>query len=143
MERIVFADTAFWIALTYKRDQLHLPAQAWRRYIAAAGAKVVTTEPVLWEWLNALSATGTRIAAAQGYERCHADPRIEVVCLTPVLRVAALDMYRSRPDKAWSLTDCLSFTLMHERSIAVALAADRHFQQAGFRALLLEEPPAF
>jgi predicted nucleic acid-binding protein len=46
VERIVFADTAFWIALTYKRDQLHLPAQAWRRYIAAAGAKVVTTEPV-------------------------------------------------------------------------------------------------
>ena len=48
----------------------------------------------------------------------------------------ALDQYERRPDKDWSLTDCLSFLLMEERGITEALTADHHFEQAGFRALL-------
>jgi hypothetical protein len=32
--------------------------------------------------------------------------------------------------------DCISFTIMQERNIVEALTADRHFQQAGFVALL-------
>ena len=60
---------------------------------------------------------------------------------SPRLFAAGLDLYRNRPDKAWSLTDCISFVVMRERSITEALAYDRHFEQAGFRALLREEPP--
>ena len=45
-------------------------------------------------------------------------------------------MYRQMLDKEWSLTDCASFALMKERGIAEALAHDRHFEQAGFVALL-------
>ena len=141
MEKILFADSVFWIALTYKREQMHSRAQAWRRHIVNAGAKLVTTEPVLWEWLNGLSAFGTRMAAVQGYERCHADARVEVVSLTPELRTAAVSLYRTRTDKAWSLTDCLSFTIMQQRAIVTALTADRDFEQAGFTALLLGDPP--
>ncbi len=39
-------------------------------------------------------------------------------------------------DKDWSLTDCISFVVMHERGITEALTADHHFEQAGFVALL-------
>jgi predicted nucleic acid-binding protein len=49
-------------------------------------------------------------------------------------------MYRDRPDKAWSLTDCISFEVMREAGLTDALTADEHFRQAGFRAVLLEEP---
>jgi hypothetical protein len=47
-----------------------------------------------------------------------------------------LGLYRSRPDKEWSLTDCISFVVMQEQGIGEALTADRHFTQAGFVALL-------
>jgi uncharacterized protein len=45
-------------------------------------------------------------------------------------------LYHSRPDKRWSLTDCISFTVMKEEGIAEALTGDHHFEQAGFHALL-------
>ena len=48
------------------------------------------------------------------------------------------ELYGSRPDKGWSLTDCISFIVMKEQEINRALTADLHFVQAGFRALLRE-----
>ncbi len=47
-----------------------------------------------------------------------------------------LDIFAARPDKDWSLTDCTSFAVMQQRMIGEALSSDRHFHQAGFRALL-------
>jgi uncharacterized protein len=50
-------------------------------------------------------------------------------------------LYGRRPDKAWSLTDCISFEVMTERGITEALTSDHHFMQAGFQALLLLATP--
>lgn len=50
----------------------------------------------------------------------------------------AVALYAARQDKGWGLTDCLSFLVMWDQQIADALTTDRHFQQAGFRALMLE-----
>jgi predicted nucleic acid-binding protein len=58
--------------------------------------------------------------------------------VTDNLIVRGFDLFRSRPDKSWGLTDCISFVIMNEAGITDALTADVHFQQAGFRALLLE-----
>ncbi len=44
--------------------------------------------------------------------------------------------YGGRPDKEWSLTDCISFVVMQDEQIIEALTADRHFEQAGFKVLL-------
>jgi hypothetical protein len=49
---------------------------------------------------------------------------------------AGTDLYSRRSDKEWSLTDCISFVVMQEQGIGEALTGDRHFEQAGFRALL-------
>ena len=49
---------------------------------------------------------------------------------------AGINLYLSRPDKDWSLTDCTSFVAMQERGLTDALTADHHFEQAGFIALL-------
>ena len=50
-----------------------------------------------------------------------------------------MDLFRNRPDKAWSLADCVSFILMGDQHLTDAWTCDHHFVQAGFRALLLEE----
>ena len=47
-----------------------------------------------------------------------------------------LTLYFSRPDKDWSLTDCISFVIMQREGITEALTGDHHFEQAGFNILL-------
>lgn len=42
---------------------------------------------------------------------------------------------RSRHDKRWSLTDCISFVTMEEFGIEVALTLDADFRQAGFQVI--------
>ena len=136
-----FADTAFWVALAHKSDQHHARASAWSRYLIQQDAFILTTEAVLWEWMNALASAGTRRTTAEGYRRCHQDPSIEVVPFSPDTIAAAVSFYEGRGDKDWSLTDCLSFLVMEQRRIPRALTTDRHFQQAGFEAVLLGDPP--
>ncbi len=49
---------------------------------------------------------------------------------------AGLARFALRRDKDWGLTDCLSFVVMEREGINAALTADKHFEQAGFTALL-------
>jgi predicted nucleic acid-binding protein len=74
-----FADTSFWIAISSKRDQYHSRAAAWRQSVVRTASRLLTSEAVLWEWLNALSDASTRAIAAEGYRRVHADRQIDVV----------------------------------------------------------------
>lgn len=136
-----FADTSFWIALSNRRDQYHAQAVKWTEHIRRVRSVILTTEAVLWEWMNALADVATRQTAAQGYRRLHRDPSVEVMPFLSDLDEAALRVYESRHDKAWSLTDCLSFTVMTQRKLTQALTTDHHFQQAGFEPMLLTEPP--
>jgi predicted nucleic acid-binding protein len=70
------------------------------------------------------------------------DPRTTVVPVSSELLQHGIDLFTRRPDKTWSLTDCISFVAMSQRGLTDALTADHHFLQAGFRALLLEPPAA-
>ena len=57
----------------------------------------------------------------------------EIVPVTEHLLQEALDLYRSRNDKEWGLTDCTSFILMRQRGVTEALTADIHFTQCRFQ----------
>ena len=50
--------------------------------------------------------------------------------------LVGLNLYRARPDKGYSLTDCISMETMRSEGLIDALTNDRHFEQEGFRALL-------
>jgi predicted nucleic acid-binding protein len=52
-----------------------------------------------------------------------------------------LQLHAQRPDKEWSLTDCISFVILWDRHIAKALTHDHHYEQAGLEALLRRDPP--
>jgi predicted nucleic acid-binding protein len=133
----VFADTAYWIALVVKQDQYHQRVQAWTPRITE---RITTTSAVLLETANALARPAWRASAVALIEHLRQRPDIRIVPLEPALWERGWDLYRERPDKAWSLTDCISFVVMQEAGLTDALTPDEHFRQAGFRPLLLEDP---
>jgi predicted nucleic acid-binding protein len=65
-----------------------------------------------------------------------ANERVKVAPLSKPLYKQAFQLFQHRLDKAWGLTDCVSFALVGEHGMTEALATDRHCEQAGFRALL-------
>jgi predicted nucleic acid-binding protein len=47
----------------------------------------------------------------------------------------ALAFYEARPDKHYSLTDCVSMQVMQREGLTEVLTNDRHFTQEGFHIL--------
>ena len=60
---------------------------------------------------------------------------IRIVPQSHELFLAGLELYRARPDKGYSLTDCISMQTMRHEGLTDVLTNDRHFEQEGFRAL--------
>lgn len=137
----LFVDTAYWIAYFNFNDMLHGRVRQWKDYIEETGAKLVTSEAVLWEFMNQAASKPVRTQAAAFYEQCYRDEAITVVAFSSKLTKASVHLYKNRADKQWSLTDCMSFVIMKELKIDAALTTDRHFEQAGFRAFLKGVPP--
>lgn len=132
----LFLDTAYVLARVDRRHQHHRLAVALGRRVRDA-AEVWTTEAVLIEIGNGLSATH-RDEAVRFIRQCYQTSNIRVESLDTPLLSRALTLYEARPDKLWGLTDCISFAVMENHRLTEALTSDRHFHQAGFRALLLE-----
>jgi predicted nucleic acid-binding protein len=132
----VFADTTWWIALVVKQDQYHERAQHWSLQISG---RITTTAAVLLETANALSRPTWRAAAVGLMDHLQQRADVSILPLSPDLWQRGWELYRSRSDKAWSLTDCVSFLVMEQAGLNDAPTADEHFRQAGFHAVLLED----
>lgn len=128
-----FGDTSYFLAMLVPRDVNHQTA---RRWAAQSRTPIVTSEYVALEVGNFLSPTSTRRLFENYLQAIHADQRMTVVPASTELMRRGSDLYVARTDKAWSLTDCISFEIMRQHGITEALTADRHFEQAGFTALL-------
>lgn len=132
--RRVFADTLYWLAI-------FLPGDAWSgaaRAVDCSDAWLITTEDVLGEFLTAVSAHGdhSRRLACRLVREILIDPGIEVVAQSHESFLAGLALYERRPDKGYSLADCISMNVMRQRQIQEILTHDRHFSQEGFVRLL-------
>lgn len=138
MDREIFVDTAYAIALSSPKDLFHLQAVRFAQKLKADKIKLVTTRAVILEIGNALSKLQYRHASVQLLDALEADPNVGIVPLTETLFSQAMNLYRNRMDKEWGLVDCISFVVMEERGITAALTTDLHFQQAGFQVLLRE-----
>jgi uncharacterized protein len=131
----VFADTSFYVALFSPGDVHHEKAVRLARELPRA---VVVTEYVLVELANALARASSRKLFVDLQPKLRANPNIMIVAASAELFERGCKLYADRPDKDWSLTDCVSFVVMEDETITEALTADRHFEQAGFNALLLK-----
>ena len=129
----VFADTSFYVAAVNPRDSLHSLATDKSRTLHG---DIITTEHVLIEVGNWLARSGDRKVFLELMKEIGVDRRTKVVPGGSILFERGLDLYAHRPDKDWSLTDCISFVVMREHGLIDALTADHHFEQAGFTVLL-------
>ena len=132
----LFLDTAFIQAILNRRDQYHLPAMKLLPCVRNA-KEVWLTEAILMEVGNALSAYN-RQKVVTFTRQCYQFKNTRVVNVSTALFEEGLRLYESRLDKKWGLVDCISFVVMQQQGLTEALTLDRHFVQAGFRALLLE-----
>ncbi|GIK55597.1 MAG: type II toxin-antitoxin system VapC family toxin [Chloroflexi bacterium] len=138
MDREIFVDTAYAIALSSPKDLFHPQAVRFAQKLKADKIKLVMTRAVMLEIDNALSKLQYRHASVQLWDALEADPHVGIVPLAETFFPQAMNLYRNRIDKEWGLVDCNSFVVMEERGIAAALTTDLHFQQAGFQVLLRE-----
>jgi uncharacterized protein len=130
----VFADTFYWIGLTNRRDSAHPAVMQFTTSLAPRS--VVTSDEVLTEFLAYYASDRIlRREAGLAVSRLMNDPDIRIVPQSRNSFLDGLALYNARPDKGYSLTDCISMQIMHREGLTDVLTNDRHFEQEGFRAL--------
>ena len=129
----VFADTFYFLALVNRKDKAHGRCVAFSQ---TSDQPVITTTWILLELGDALRRGRDRTVFSQLLRDLTDDPDTTVIPADQDLFEKAVALFAARPDKEWSLTDCTSFVVMQERGLTEALTSDRHFEQAGFAALL-------
>jgi hypothetical protein len=130
---LVFADTFYFLTIVHRDDAAH------HRALTLSGEitePILTTAWVLTEVADAMAGPGLREVFLRLLETLKADPNCTIVPPTEALFDEGVRLYGDRSDKDWSLTDCISFAVMRQQGIIRALTGDRHFEQAGFQALL-------
>lgn len=134
--RNVFVDTNYLVALISPKDQWRRAAREAQQAIGVV--RLTTSEWVLAELLNyfAESHSSFRLAAAEVSTRMIEEPGVEIIGASREYFLTGLEFYRARLDKGYSLTDCISMSLMRERGMTEVLTNDTHFAQEGFTILL-------
>jgi len=130
---VKFADTSYLLALLNPDDELHASTTV---LSATLDEVIVTTMWVLTELGDAMHRGRNRETFTRLLDTFGEHEDIEIVPASPELFHRGIALFRARPDKEWSLTDCISFVVMGEKGISEALTGDRHFEQAGFKTLL-------
>src|SRR5262249_36205223 len=132
----VFADTYYWLALINPRDHAHQEALSLSQSLTRP---LLTTYAVLTEVGDAMCHPANRAAFVNLLKDIAADPLTTVVPADAKWFDRGVALFTARPDKNWSLTDCISFSVMQELAVTDALTGDGDFSQANFRLLMAKE----
>ena len=132
----LFVDTLHLVALINPGDQWH--RKSVEVETLTQNTKLVTTEDVLTELLNFYAEHGdfTRGKVCRFVRDILLNVRIEVLPRNETSFLEALELYESRLDKGYSLTDCISMNTCRKLDIKEILTHDRHFEQESFKILL-------
>ena len=129
----IFADAFFFFALLNEKDAAHEAAELFR---TNTNCLLITTAWVLTEVGDGCASSGKRAKFLRLLELLQNMPDAKIIPASEELFERGIELFRQRPDKDWPLTDCISFVAIKDEGITDALTGDRHFEQAGFRALL-------
>jgi predicted nucleic acid-binding protein len=131
MERL-FVDTSAWFAYANRKDQDHAIIRA---ALADFEGRLVTSNFIFDEILS-LCLYRLGHAAAERVGAALLDPdSVDLIRVSIEDEQAAWTLFRDRPERRYSFTDCSSFALMRRLGIDTALALDADFRAEGFRTL--------
>lgn len=132
-----FVDTSGWACLVDPAEPYHARTTALVDEVWQARRRLVTTTYVLAELTGLfLRLRVPRTRQIAFLDDLRSDPSVVVVTVEPTFYDDAWQLWRSRPDKDWTLVDCASFAVMRGRGLTDAVTTDHHFEQAGFVRLL-------
>lgn len=131
--KTVFADTFYFLALWNPNDKAHAKAM---EFTLGYRQRMLTTDWIITELADALCRGPNRATFLRLFRILERQKEFTIIPAARTLLDEGLAFYENRPDKEWSLTDCISFVVMTREGITEALTADHHFEQAGFVALL-------
>ena len=134
MDRSVFLDTAYILALVIENDKHHDLAIRMSKQIKAEKIYLVTTEAVLIEVAGFLGKVKFRNQCNITVNEIRKNVLVEKI-IDENLNLS-WSMYEKMSDKEWSMVDCYSFIVMKKYGLKQALTTDKHFEQAGFERLL-------
>jgi len=127
-----FADTSYWLALELSDDQNHeLALSHWLNLVKTEFA-VVTTSYIFDETVTYMNSRNHHEKAVEVGENFLLSPTIELVHIDENLFFEGWTLFQKYQDKKYSLTDCISFVVMRQKKLQIALTFDKHFIQAGF-----------
>lgn len=129
----VFLDTGYVLALELANDQNHPSAALHWQGIRNALPPLVTTSYVFDEVVTFFNSRGYHSKAVEVGNRLLRSPSVQLVHVDEALFQAGWAYFQQHQDKAYSLTDCISFVVMRKLGIGRAFAFDRHFVQAGLQ----------
>lgn len=130
-----FLDTGYIIALEAADDQRHPDAVKHWQSLSSSLPRLVTTSFVLDEVTTFLNSRNQHAKAVEVGNRLMGSPSVQFVHVDEALFYEGWRYFEQHTDKAYSLTDCISFVLMDRLGLRTALAFDKHFAQAGFQIL--------
>src|SRR5208283_383744 len=129
---MIFVDTSAWYASEVEDDINHEQARKFLHQLASGKHGVaVTTDYVLDETLTLLRSRRGLPPALAFIDKIRKSKSIRVFWVNENLFEKALSLFSSKSDVTWSFTDCTSFALMKDLSLAEAFTFDRHFMEAG------------
>lgn len=131
----VFLDTSYIVALEITDDQYHSQALNYWQILLADAPRLVTTSFILDEVATFFNSRNHHSKAVEIGKNLLASPSVNFVHIQKSLFEEGWNYFVKHTDKAYSLTDCISFVVMQQLKIQVALSFDKHFDQAGFTKL--------
>jgi predicted nucleic acid-binding protein len=132
----VFIDSSAFFALLVERDPAHEGALASFSQLGSSRRQSYTTDHVIAETLTLLRARKYGHACQAFYAAIKNTKELKVEVTKWEKFQQVTEFFLKHDDKGYSFTDCLSFIVMHDLKLTEALTTDRHFEQAGFKALL-------
>ena len=133
--KTIFIDTSYLLALEMKSDKNHKAVNThWKTYRKTCPL-LTTTSYVFDELVTFLNNSGRHDKAVEIGEMLLSSHTFHFVHVDDDLFKLGWDRFKNRPDKSFSLTDCISFITMEVLNIQAALTFDEHFLQAGFQVI--------
>lgn len=136
MARETLIDSSGFYALLCEDDAAHAASLTWLAELRARAGTAVTTDYILDETATLLKARGGGHLLQEFFKLVTGSRAVRIEWMHPVRFAKARDFFLRHADHGYSFTDCVSFAVMRELRLTDALTTDKHFPEAGFKALL-------